>query len=98
MSTRFDETACHELAQCFPHRRARNAEAARDIGFVKRRAGGKGSAHDLVGELQAQLLGARDLLHRRRRPIGARHHRLGRQCSLRKVVKRHTIRSLSTRR
>jgi hypothetical protein len=93
-----DEAARHQLAQRLAHRRTRDVETSRDVGLVQRRAGGQGSAHDLVGKLKTQLLGTRDLLQRRQCPVDARHHRLGRQCSLRKIVKRHSIRSLSTRR
>ncbi|MGY4283710.1 hypothetical protein ACVWXO_002930 [Bradyrhizobium sp. LM2.7] len=98
MGARFDEAARHQLAQRLAHRRTRDVEAPCNVGFVKRRAGSKGAAHDLVGELKTQLLGTRDLLHRWRGTVDAWHHRLGRYYAPREIVKRHTIRSLSARR
>jgi hypothetical protein len=62
MRPRVDQAAGGELAQRFAHRGARDVEAPRNIGFVERGTGRQRAAHDLVGELQPQLLGARDLV------------------------------------
>ena len=58
---RLDQAGGGELAHRLAHRRARHAEAARDVGLVERGARRQRAAHDLVGKLQAQFLGARDL-------------------------------------
>lgn len=90
-----DQAARDQLPQRFAHRRTRDAEAPRDVGLVEWRAGRESSTHDLVGKLETQFLGARDLLHRWQSTVDTRHHR---QRPGRKIVKHHTVRSLSTRR
>ena len=62
MRAGIDQAAGRELAQRLAHRRARHVEAPRDIGLVERRARRQRAAHDLVGQLQPQFLGARDLV------------------------------------
>ena len=57
MGAHLDEAAGRELADRFAHRRARHAEAARQLALVERGAGGEQAAHDIVGKRQAQLVG-----------------------------------------
>ena len=59
MRARLDQPARREQADRLAHRRARHREAARKLGLVERRRRAQHAAHDLVGELQPQLLGQR---------------------------------------
>ena len=59
MGAHLHQPARRQQADRLAHRRARHLEAPRQRGFVERGAGRQRAAHDLVGELQAQFLGAR---------------------------------------
>src|SRR4051812_1161340 len=90
MRARLDQAGCRELAQCLPHRRARNVEALRDLGLVERRARCQRATNDLIRKLQPQFLGTRDLGNRRRRAIDALHLRSGPLTQAgRKIVETH---------
>ena len=53
------KSARRKLADRLAHRRARHAEAARKLHLVERLAWRERAAHDVVGKLRAQFLGAR---------------------------------------
>src|SRR6476646_8652382 len=94
MRAGIDQAACGKLPQRLAYRRAGHAEAPRDIGFVQCRAGRQRAANDFIGELKAQLFGARDLALLRRGAVDAPDHRLGIGAALwrtdrRKIVEAH---------
>jgi hypothetical protein len=96
MRPRIDEARGHELPQRLTHRRTRHVEALCDVGFVERRSRRQRAAHDLVRQLQAQFLGARDLFRIGRSAVDAANHGLGRGgrtrgCPGRKIVKTHVF-------
>jgi hypothetical protein len=82
-------------AQRLPHRRARYLEAPRDVGFVERCSRRQRAAHDFVCQLQAQFLGAGDLVRMGRSAIDAPNHRrlIGgtRWSAGRNIVKTHVF-------
>ena len=82
MGAHLDQAAGGELADRFAHRRARHAKAARQLGLVEGGAGDEQTAHDIVGEREAQLVsqGAAAAADGRRGrgsgpgALGERHH------------------------
>jgi len=93
MRAGIDQPAGRELTQGLAHRRARDIEAARDIGFIERRARRQRAAHDFVGELQPQFLGARDLVGTGGCAVDALNHRVCRPLTVadREIVKAHVF-------
>ena len=73
MGAHFDQAAGGELTDSLAHRRARHAEAARQLGLVETRARGDEAAHDIVGKREPQFVrqGAAAATDRRRRARGS---------------------------
>ena len=92
MGPRFDESRGRKLPQRLAHRRARHIEAPRDVGLVQRRSRRQRAAHDLVGQLQTQFLGASEFVDARAATNDRLRFRNGaKRCQVWEVVKAHAF-------